>query len=280
MGLRFWAPVLGWLLGWPLGGAAAAGLPEAPEVTVCGPLRERLAFWSWSRAAGSADPARAARVAGAEPVSHVTRDGRRLAGYRLASAAADGATRRTVLVAGGNAMLADQILGELAGFAAAGLEVYVFDYRGYGGSEGRPRLLAIIGDALELALRLGEEGQGPLALYGISMGGIVLANVLPHLPEPPERVVIDGSPARVAPFGCPAELDPVAALPADTGGVLFVGGERDRVVPLDWSEPLLRAIEAGGGTAVVRPDWAHPFMDPDPAVRQARLALIRDFLAE
>jgi pimeloyl-ACP methyl ester carboxylesterase len=106
-----------------------------------------------------------------------------------------------VLVVGGNAMLADQILGELAPLADAGLEVFVFDYRGYGASEGRPRLLAIIGDKLELARRLAAEGQGPLAFYGISMGGIVLANVLPHLPPDvfPERFVIDGSPARSRP---------------------------------------------------------------------------------
>ncbi len=262
--------------------AEAPDLPDAPEVTVCGAIRERLAFWSWSRAAGSADPARAAAISGSEPVSHVTRDGRRLAGYRLPSAAPDGVTRRTVLVVGGNAMLADQILGELALLTEAGLEVFVFDYRGYGASEGRSRLLAIIGDKLELARRLAEEGEASLAFYGISMGGIVLASVLPHLPDEarPERFVIDGSPARIESFGCPPSFDPVANLPADTSGLLFVGGERDTVVPLKTSEELIAAIEAGGGRAVVRPDFAHPFMDRDIAVHRERLALIRDFLAD
>ncbi len=262
--------------------ASEPGLPDAPEVTVCGPVRERLAFWSWSSVAGSADPARAAAVPGAEAVGHVTRDGRRLAGYRLPTRAADGRTRRTVLVVGGNAMLADQILGELAFLTEAGLEVFVFDYRGYGASEGRPRLLAIIGDQLELARRLAVEGEGPLAFWGISMGGIVLANALAHLPEAarPERFVIDGSPARLSPFGCPPAFDPVAGLPADTSGILFVGGERDTVVRLETSLELIRAIEAGGGRSLVRPDFAHPFMDRDRAVHRERLRLTRDFLAD
>lgn len=262
--------------------APAPGSTVAPESTVCGPLRERFAFWTWSWLAGRADPARAAAVPEAQAVTHLTRDGRQLAGYRLPSAAPDGATRRTVLVVGGNAMLADRILGELAFLAEAGLEVFVFDYRGYGGSAGRPRLLAIIGDKLELAQRLAAEGQGPLAFYGISMGGIVLANVLAQLPDDsrPERFVIDGSPARISGFGCPARLDPVVNLPDDTSGLLFVGGMADTVVRLETSRELIAAIETGGGRSVVRPDFAHPFMDRSAAVHRDRLQLIRAFLAD
>ena len=264
--------------------AAEPSLPEAPEVAVCGP-EEAPTFEAWAGFAGVADPERAAQVPGAEAVSHVTRDGRTLRGYRLPSRAADGSTRRTVLVVGGNAMLADQILGELAMLTEAGLEVYVFDYRGYGQSEGRAMFLPIIGDALELAQRLapegGGEGQGPLAFYGISLGGIVLPNVLPHLPDgmAPERVVIDGSRARVAVFGCPSTLDPVDSLPADTSGIMFVGGGLDVVVPLSESREMIEAIEAGGGTTIVRGDLAHPFQDRDLALHQERMRLIRDFLA-
>jgi len=256
-------------------------LPEAPEVTVCGPLRERLAFWSWSRAAGRADPSRVAGLDGVEPLTHRTRDGRTLRGYRLQSRLKEGTVRRTVLVVGGNAMLADQVLPAFTPLAEAGLEVVVFDYRGYGASDGKPRLLAIIGDKLELARRLAGESTAPLAFYGISMGGIVLTNVLPHLhaAEQPERFVIDGAPARISPFGCPERFDPVANLPASKEGLMFVGGEADTVVPLSDSRPLIEAIQAGGGRVEVRPDFAHPFMDRDPRVHRARLALIRDFLA-
>jgi alpha/beta superfamily hydrolase len=264
-----------------IGAAAEPALPEAPEVTVCGPLRERLAFWSWSRAAGRADPSRVQGLEGVEPMTHRTRDGRTLRGYRLASRHPEGLVRRTVLVVGGNAMLADQVLPAFTPLAEAGLEVVVFDYRGYGGSDGRPRLLAIIGDHLELARRLAADGTAPLAFYGISMGGIVLANVLPQLQaaERPERFVIDGSPARISPFGCPERFDPVANLPADTSALLFVGGDADSVVPLGTSQELIDAIVERGGQVEVRPDFAHPFMDRDPVVHRARLELIRDFLS-
>lgn len=257
----------------------AAGL--ASEATVCGALRERLAFWSWSRLAGSADPARAMRVEGAEAVARETRDGRTLRGWRLVSRATDGVTRRVVLVAGGNAMLADQILDELAVLAEAGLEVHVFDYRGYGASEGRPRLEAIIGDLAEIAASLAAESTAPLAFHGISMGGVVLANALARLdPDArPERFVIDGSPARVSPHGCPPAYDTVENLPADRGGMLFVGGEQDTVIPLRDSQELIEAILTGGGNAVVRPDFAHPFMDAAAATRRERLTLIAAFLA-
>jgi alpha-beta hydrolase superfamily lysophospholipase len=259
---------------------AQTAMPEAPEVTVCGPLRERLAFWSWSRAAGRPDPARVEGLDGALPMTHRTRDGRTLRGYRLVSRHPDGLVRRTVLVVGGNAMLADQILPAFTPLAEAGLEVVVFDYRGYGASDGRPRLLAIIGDHLEIAQRLAHERDAPLAFYGISMGGIVLANVLPHLQpgEQPERFVIDGSPARVSPHGCPERFDTVENLPADTSGLLFVGGEADRVVPLRDSAELIEAIGERGGRVEVRATFAHPFMDRDPGVHRERLALIRDFL--
>ncbi len=272
-------PTMGLLLA--ASAAAEPALPEAPEVTVCGPLRERLAFWSWSRAAGRADAARVQGLAGVEPVTHRTRDGRTLRGYRLASRHPDGLVRRTVLVAGGNAMLADQILAAFTPLAEAGLDVVVFDYRGYGGSDGRPRLLAIIGDHLELARRLADDGAAPLAFYGISMGGIVLANVLPHLQAAaqPERFVIDGSPARVSPHGCPERFDPVETLPADASGLLFVGGEADNVVPLGDSAELIEVIRERGGRVEVRPAFAHPFMDRDLGVHRERLALIRDFLA-
>lgn len=178
-------------------------------------------------------------------------------------------------------MLADQILPAFEVFADAGLEVYVFDYRGYGASEGKPRLLAIIGDHLELAHRLATEGGGPLAFYGISFGGIVLANVAAQLgPErQPERFVIDGTPARVSTYGCPDTFDPVSRLPEDTSHVLFVGGGRDTVVPLGQSAPLIEMIRAGGGRVEVHPDRRHPFMDSDPELHRERLALIRDFLA-
>jgi alpha/beta superfamily hydrolase len=248
------------------------------ERSVCGALKEPFTFWMWRRAAGSPNPDAARRLPNAEPISHRTRDGRELRGYRLAATAPGGKSRGAMLVAQGNAMLADQLLYSLAPFAAAGLDTYIFDYRGYGDSEGRPRLQAIIGDYAELHARHIAGAAGERLLYGISFGGIVLLNAI-GAGATFDRAVIDSSPSRLSPHGCPPRFDPLAHLPADASRLMFVGGARDRVVPLADSGELFATARARGARIVLQQDFAHPFMDADPAVHRRRSELIEDFLA-
>jgi len=83
------------------------------EETVCGWFKERLAFATWSRAAGAPNPDAWHSVPGAAPISHKTRDGRLLRGYKIAAKTAQEAStsrKGFVLVAQGNAMLADHLL--------------------------------------------------------------------------------------------------------------------------------------------------------------------------
>lgn len=254
--------------------AAMADETDSLEQSVCGFIKEPLAFWGWSRLAGKPDPAAAARIANAEAISHRTRDGRLLRGYRLKPERPGGGF---VLVAQGNAMLADQLLPELAFLAQAGLEVYIFDYRGYGQSEGRPRLKAMVSDYRELFDRLALAHPGPRHLYGISFGGIVLLN-LAGSGVAFDRAVIDSTPSRVSGFGCPERYNPVANLPLDASRLLIVAGGRDHVVPARDSQELREAVQARGGRAELQPDFAHPFMDADAGIHRARLAGIRAFL--
>jgi predicted alpha/beta-fold hydrolase len=160
------------------GNPLASADQDFPEAAVCGAIREPMAFWSWSRMAGRAHPARADQFANIHTIQHHTRDGRILKGYHIASGLPDAETRGAVLVAQGNATLADQLLGELQALARAGIESWVFDYRGYGDSQGRARLQAIVGDYLELHRVVTEHAGAPPDLYGISFGGIVLLNVI------------------------------------------------------------------------------------------------------
>ncbi|MGH8631806.1 MAG: alpha/beta hydrolase [Burkholderiales bacterium] len=256
----------------PTAGKAADKL----EQTVCGWLREPLAFALWSRAAGRPADKVAQRVGDAriEAISHRTADGRLLHGYRLRP---DAARIGFVLVAQGNAMLADHLLDEIAPLTAGGREVYIFDYRGYGASEGRPRLKAIVADYIQIASALEKSPGGPANYYGISFGGIVLSNVV-GAGANYARLVIDSSPARVSPFGCPRRYDPVEHLPADTSGILLVRGERDTVVPPAATREFADVVQARGGRVLTRRDFAHPFMDFDFTVHAARQALIRSFL--
>ncbi|MBI5503679.1 MAG: alpha/beta fold hydrolase [Deltaproteobacteria bacterium] len=250
---------------------------ESLEETVCISVLERFAFWLWSSVAGTPDPTLAAAVPNAEPIVHQTRDGRLLRGYKLRSTAADGAVTARMLVAQGNAMLAEELLPSLTYFSRAGIETTVFDYRGYGDSQGAPRLKAIASDYRELFDALDASGPGKRFLYGISFGGIVsLAVVGSGIAV--DRVVIDSTPSRISHFGCPQSYDPVANLPRDSSRVLIVAGERDRVVPAGNSRELREVAESRGARTELHADYAHPFMDSDPGVARARLELIRAFL--
>ncbi|NWG86624.1 MAG: alpha/beta fold hydrolase [Hydrogenophilaceae bacterium] len=247
---------------------------ENLEETVCGFIKEPFVFWTWNRLAGKPDLAAAGRMPNAEAITHQTRDGRLLHGYRLKSARPGSGF---VLVAQGNAMLADQLLPELGLLAQAGLEVYVFDYRGYGQSEGKRRLKAMVSDYRELFDRLAAANPGPRYLYGISFGGIVLLNLVGS-GVAFDRAVIDSTPSRLSNYGCPEKYDPVVNLPQDASRFLIVAGGRDMVVPPKDSRELRDLVKSRGGRVELEPDFTHPFMDADFGIHRARLESIKSFL--
>ena len=121
------------------------------DEAVCGFWTERLLSALYHFAAGRPDMERVQGIPGVERVSFITKDARRLGGYKLrANADAGRQPRGYLLIAQGNAMLADQIAGEFRFFQADGFDVYVYDYRGYGISEGRSRFFAIRSDYIEI----------------------------------------------------------------------------------------------------------------------------------
>lgn len=248
------------------------------EETVCGFVRERLAFSLWSSVAGKPDPAAAQRFSNATPVEHLTADGRTLRGYRLsAQVESEAQPKGFVLMAQGNAMLADQLLDHLHAFTAGGHDVYVYDYRGYGASEGKRRLKAIVQDYAEIFSDLSKIHGGDKLLYGVSFGGIVVANLINAHPQF-ERAAIDSAPSRVSGYGCPRDYDPVENLPRDASNMLLINGMRDTVVPARQSAEMLDAAEQRGATVIRSEQYAHPFQDYDPQVRLARNRQIRAFL--
>jgi alpha/beta superfamily hydrolase len=261
-----------------LAGASAAGSPDDPEKTVCGWLLERAAFALWSSVAGRPDPTAWKSVPGATPVVHETRDGRTLQGYRISAHPSGSAATGFMLFAQGNAMLADRLLGELATFAAPGVDVFVYDYRGYGRSQGTPRLKAIVDDYRDIfhALGAGMPG-GQRYLYGVSFGGLVLLNVIGGRASF-DRAVIDSTPSRVSPRGCPEQYDPVRNLPPDASGLLVISGGRDGVVTPSEQAELRSAAASRGARVVSSESFAHPFMDRDVATHRARQRLVSTFL--
>jgi hypothetical protein len=268
----------GWalLLTAVVGGVTASpamAVPDSPETSVCGFIREPLAFWLFRRAAGSPDAQRIAGIRDIERIHFETLDKRILGGYRLR---AKGKPRGYLLVAPGNAMLADQIMGELQIFRDRGFDVYVYDYRGYGLSGGSSRLKAIISDYRELVAHLNRQNYRRRALYGMSMGGVILLNAVGAKGDF-STLVVDSSPSRISHLGCPGEFDPVNHLPADCSRFQLIIGERDRVVWPAEMEELMIAIRNRGGKVLERLDYAHPFQDA-PAIHRRRLEEVAAFL--
>jgi alpha/beta superfamily hydrolase len=260
--------------GWAMG----TGLEKA----VCG-IKEPFIFWRWSNMAGTPDSARVSSFSNVEPISISTVDGRMLQGYQL-KAVSSGPELTTnakgyLLIAQGNAMLADQILGSFMEFAQAGLDVYIFDYRGYGRSQGKRRLKAIVSDYREIIDHLDSRLYSARLFYGISFGGIVLLDAL-HGRADNRWIVIDSTPSRLSDYGCPEMYDPVENLPKDSSNLLFVVGLKDLVVNPAMSKELVELAKIRGASVMVDPEMAHPFMDQNMSVHNRRIKAVKSFLLQ
>ncbi|NQV21780.1 MAG: alpha/beta hydrolase [Rhodospirillales bacterium] len=248
----------------------------ALERTTCGWFRERVAFFGWRAMARSVPVAPFLNKARFDTVTFTTKDGRELVGYRVRPQGSDGdRARGYVLLAQGNAMLAGHGLDFLGKLTSVDLDGYVFDYRGYGRSGGKSRLAAMLSDYQELIGHLNGLGYQHAVLYGMSMGGIIMANAI-GAGVRYDLAVLDSPPSRVRTFGCPAAFDPIENLPQDASRIMIVRGDRDRVVWPSWSKALADTAQNRGGTVHFRDDFGHPMMDGRD---RERAALFHAFLA-
>ena len=256
----------------------AAQQSSSLEQSICG-LKEPFVFWLWSSAAGEASAAGLAHVANIEDVAITSSDGRILRGYKLKASHAQAGKelpRGYLLVVQGNAMLADQIITHFDPFARSGYDVYIFDYRGYGRSEGKRRLKAILNDYRQIIQQLGTQPYQRRAFYGMSFGGVVLLDAL-RQQTGEITVVIDSTPSRLSDYGCPATHDPVNNLPQDAGNLLLIAGTRDQIVKPEAARELLELAEGRGATVLRDPAWGHPFMDSHTL---RRLEAVRRFMLQ
>jgi len=110
------------------------------------------------------------------PVSLNTEDGVRISGWYIPAAGA----QRTVLFFHGNAGNISHRRTSIALFNKLGLNVFIIDYRGYGGSEGRPNETGLYYDGLAAWRYLTEDrAEAPenIVLFGRSLGGAVAAHI-------------------------------------------------------------------------------------------------------
>ena len=266
--------------------AILLGLSIAPgasandrEDAVCGIIKEPFMFWLWSSVVPAPDINRVSHLKFVEPVEYQTSDGKTLRGYKYLSN--DGAEKQIpakgyVLMALGNAMISDQIIGSLRGFAEKHYEVYIFDYRGYGNSDGKRRINAIIEDYKEIAMSLNQRYQRKL-LYGISIGGAVILNVIGSGVEY-DAAVIDSSPSILSDYGCPERIDPLVNLPQDASKLLVITGQKDSVLGERMTSKLRESSHARGAKTVHGKNYAHPFMDRSVVIHNQRMGLVMNHL--
>ena len=245
------------------------------ESAVCGPVREPFMFWLWSSMAGSPNPKRVSHIRNLEQIRFKTRDATELGGYKLAATNPKG----YLLVVQGNAMLADQLVADLQSFRDLGLDVYIFDYRGYGISKGKSRLAAITADYFEIVSYLNTLGYAKRLLYGISMGGIVLLNAVGRS-QTYTRLVVDSSPSRISDFGCPERYDPVVHLPEDSSRLMVISGAKDQVVAPSQMDELVRVGGSRRGRVLIDNEFAHPYQDFSDAIHRRRQNEVAAFLLQ
>jgi len=117
-----------------------------------------------------------------ESVQLVATDGTRLSAWFIPSA---GSGSDTVLICHGNGGNISHRLGKIAFFNELGLDVLIFDYRGYGESEGSPDEQGIYRDVMAAYdYLIHDQARSPqsIVVFGESLGGAVAAYLASRVP--------------------------------------------------------------------------------------------------
>jgi fermentation-respiration switch protein FrsA (DUF1100 family) len=160
-----------------------------------------------------------------------------------------------------------------------GVSILVFDYRGYGQSEGIPDEAGILADARAarawLAQRTGKV-EGDVVLFGRSLGGAVLVDLAAK--DGARALILQStfsSLPDVAAYHYPwlpvrwfmrTRLNAAAKIGAYTGPLLQTHGTADRVAPIEFGRRLFEAATAADKEFVELPGYDHNDADW-PAVR-------------
>ena len=206
-------------------------------------------------------------LADVEAVTFDTADGLRLGGWFFL--AAGEATATTVLVFNGNAGNRSYRAPLASALRRRGFQVFLFDYRGFGGNPGAPTERGLALDARaarDFLLRRGDVDAARLVYFGESLGSAVAAELAA---ERPAAALILRSP-----FTSMADVGqyhyrwlPVRWLIRDrfttidligrvSSPLLVIVGERDRIVPAEFSRRLYAAAGAPK-TILAMPDADH-----------------------
>ena len=180
---------------------------------------------------------------------------------------------RALIYFGGNA---EDVAGNIEAFSAAfpDRSLFLVNYRGYGGSSGRPSEAALFADALAIFDHVRRE-HSEIAVMGRSLGSGVA--VLVASERPVEQLVLVtafDSLVNVArayfrwlPVGwlLRDRYESASRASAVSAPVLLVIAGEDEIIPRARSEALVAAFAAGQVQVVVVPDVGHNTLDESPA---------------
>lgn len=216
-----------------------------------------LAFWAGQRRLmyfpmGGVPVLSSLGLANVEEVAFDTADGLRLSGWLFKIDAVDRAT--TVIVFHGNAGNRAHRVPLALALRRIGLQVLLFDYRGYGGNPGSPTEQGLEMDAIaarDFVINQRRVGPQGLIYFGESLGtGVAVTLASEH---PPTALILRSPYTSMADVGqhhypwLPVRLllrdryDSLGRIPRIQTRLLVIAGERDRVVPSEFSRRLYEA---------------------------------------
>lgn len=161
--------------------------------------------------------------------------------------------KSTIIFAHGNAGNMGDRLPKIEFFYELGLNVFIFDYRGYGKSEGRPSEAGIYLDAQGaydyLQLR-GDVDMKNIILYGASLGGAVAIDLATH--RSAALLVVESSITNarqmakifypfVPSFCLSLKFDSIDKVRALRTSKLFIHSPEDEIVPYGIGQKLFEA---------------------------------------
>ena len=227
---------------------------------------------------------------GVEQVSFAAPGGPQLHGWWLPAA---GESRGTVVYCHGNAANLTLHTRYVAWLPARGFDVLVFDYRGYGRSEGSVTRAGTVADAVAAIDYALQRDPDRVVVFGHSLGGAV--GIRAAAERPAVRGVVAESTfsnyreiaaekapwiSWLVPLVISAGFDPdevLASLPP--APLLVIHGERDHIVPVEIGELLYeRAREPKALWKI--PEARHMSPWALPARRQEFEARLLQFFAE